>query len=115
MSETMPERMHEDQDSQDNQNGNGSCHSSALNTDELRQKAMEMSEKFSKRIDNAMGSTAESLDKTANKMHELAGLLKQKNVDSLKEDVTEIAKKHPVKTLIGAMFLGIILGKLVSR
>lgn len=83
--------------------------------EELRQKAMEMQEQLSENLDNLMSSTAENLDKAADKMHETAEFFRERNTDTLKEDLSKVVKKNPAKALGGAMLIGFLIGKILFR
>ncbi len=81
----------------------------------IKQKAQETEELISENINDLLDSTAKTLDKTAAKMHQSADFLKSKNVNVITNDLTSIIKKNPIKSLIGALFLGGLTGKIFFR
>ena len=83
--------------------------------EDFRQKAIEMQEQLSENLDNLMSSTAENLDKAAEKMHETAEFFRERNADTLKEDLSHAVKKNPAKALGGAMLVGFLIGKIIFR
>ncbi|OGH96964.1 MAG: hypothetical protein A2287_05880 [Candidatus Melainabacteria bacterium RIFOXYA12_FULL_32_12] len=83
--------------------------------EEMRKKMEEMQEKITHGIDRTVCMTAEGLDKAAEKMQQTASFFRSKTTDSLKEDLSNAAKKYPGKTLAGAVFFGFILGRILSR
>lgn len=85
------------------------------NAEDLRQKANEVQEKVTQSINVAMKSAADSLDATANKMHDASNFFRDKNVDSLKEDFSGLVKKYPSQTVAGAVIFGFLFGKMLSR
>lgn len=82
---------------------------------EIKKKAADAQEKVVKSLNNAMSSAAEGLDVTANKIHDASKFFKEKNVDSIKEDIAGLIKKYPAQTLLGALFFGFIFGKVLSK
>jgi len=84
-------------------------------TEEMKQRMSEIQDKIIEGINSAMSSTAEHLDKAADKIHETAGFFRNKNTDSLKDDVSNLTRKYPTYTLLGAAFLGFIFGRAISR
>lgn len=84
-------------------------------TEEMEQKAKEMQEKVRNGINNAMTSAAEKLDQAAENMHKTAIFFRDKNADTIKDDISGLVKKHPGKTLAVAVVLGFFAGKIISR
>lgn len=78
-------------------------------------KIPEIQDKVVDSINKAMSTTAESLDKTADNIHKTAQFFKDKNAETIREDVATVIKKHPGKSLVGAALLGLIIGKIFSR
>ena len=74
-----------------------------------------MQEKVVDGINKAMTVTAERLDQTADKMHQTARFFRTKNADTMKDEASNLAKKYPTHTLIGAMILGFLFGRALSR
>ena len=83
--------------------------------EQIKQKACELEEQVSSNINDLMGTTAEKLDKAAEKMHSTAEFFRNNNVSKIKEDVTHVVKKNPVKSLIGAIALGFLVGKIILK
>lgn len=83
--------------------------------EEFRQRAQEMEEQISENLDNLMNTTAESLDKAANKMHETAEFFREKNMNTIKEDFSHAVKKNPAVTLGGALLVGFLIGKIIFK
>jgi len=90
-------------------------HQAHHKAEELQQKASEVQEKVVQSINMAMNSAADSLDVTANKMHDASKFFRDKNVDSIKEDFSGFIKKYPAQTLAGALIFGFLFGKVISR
>ncbi|MDD3012651.1 MAG: hypothetical protein PHC34_03000 [Candidatus Gastranaerophilales bacterium] len=90
-------------------------HQAHHQAEELQQKASEVQEKVAQSINMAMNSAADSLDVTANKMQEASKFFRDKNVDSIKDDVSGFIKKYPGQTLAGALIFGFLFGKVLSR
>jgi len=84
-------------------------------TEEIKKKAMEMEHQVSENIDGFMNNTAEKLDKAAEKIHEAASFFRQNKTDKLKKDFACNIKKNPGKSLLGAIILGFIAGKIIFR
>lgn len=82
---------------------------------EIRAKAAETQEKVVNSINMAMNSAAEGLDVTASKIHDASKFFKEKNVDSIKEDLSGLIKKYPAQTLAGALLFGFLFGKVLSK
>jgi TolA-binding protein len=82
---------------------------------DINEKAAEMQEKVVQSINTAMNSAAESLDATANKMHEASKFFRNKNVDTIKGDLSDFIRKYPGQTLAGALIFGFLFGKVLSR
>jgi len=83
--------------------------------EELRKKTLEMEEQVAENLNNLMSSTAENLDKAAEKMHETAEFFRERNVDAMKEDLSHAVKKNPAKALGGALLIGFLIGKILFR
>lgn len=83
--------------------------------EDLRKKTQEMEEQVEENLNNIMSSTAENLEKVAEKMHETAKFFKDRNVDTLKDDFSHIVKKNPVKALGGALLIGFLAGKIIFK
>ena len=83
--------------------------------EELKQKSIEMQEKIKQGINSAMSSAAENLEKTADTIHKTAGFFREKNADTLGNDVSSLVKKYPGATLAGAIVLGFLFGKVLSK
>jgi len=98
-----------------NENENQNVQSEAETEEELKQKVLEIQGMVSDGINKTMTSTAEYLDKTADKFRTTASFFRNKNADSLKGDVTEFTKKYPAQTLIGAIVIGFLFGKIISK
>lgn len=75
----------------------------------------EIQEKVKQGVDNAMNSTAEGLEMTADKLRRAADFLKGKNTETLKQDITHAVKKYPVRAMAVGLLLGFIFGKVISR
>ena len=99
----------EEQKQEEKQNGQES------QKEEMRRKMEEMQEKITYGIDRAMCTTAEGLDKAAEKMQTTAKFFRGKTTDNLKEDLTKVTKKYPGQALAGAVFLGFLFGRMLSR
>jgi len=83
--------------------------------EEIQQKASEVQEKVVQSINTAMNSAADSLDVTANKMQEASKFFRDRNVDSIKDDISGFIKKYPGQTLAGAVIFGFLFGKVLSK
>ncbi len=83
--------------------------------DELMKKTFDMQEQMTENLNNMMNTTAENLDKAAEKMHETAEFFREKNMDSVKEDFSEVVKKNPAKALGGALLVGFLIGKIIFK
>ena len=83
--------------------------------EELRKKAQEMEEQVTENLNNLMSSTAENLDKAAEKMHETAAFFRERNMESVKEDFSHVIKKNPLQTIGGALFVGFLIGKTIFK
>lgn len=81
----------------------------------LNQKLLEFQNKVSCGINKTMSSTAECLDKTAEKFHKTAAFFRKKNADSIKSEVSEITKKYPAHIMVGAIIIGFLVGKVISK
>lgn len=84
-------------------------------SEELRKKALEMQEQVTENLNNLMESTAENLDKAAEKMHETAEFFREKNMDTMKDDLSKVVKKNPTKAIGGALLIGFLIGKILFR
>jgi len=83
--------------------------------EELRKKTLEMEEQVSENLNNLMSSTAENLDKAAEKMHETAEFFRERKIDTIKEDFSHVVKKNPAKALGGALIVGFLIGKILFK
>ncbi len=83
--------------------------------EEISEKIFDMQDKMVGNFNNAMSGTAQKLDSTADKLHQTAKFIRNKNVNTLKSDITNIIEKHPGKSA-GIIFLfGFLIGKVLSR
>jgi|GEM_PF-2704160 len=83
--------------------------------EELKNKVTDIQEKLSQHINMAMKSAADNLDITADKMHEASNFFRDRNVDTLRDDVSGFIKRYPTQTLAGALIFGFLFGKVLSR
>lgn len=83
--------------------------------EQMKKNAAEMQEKVIQGVNKAMNSAAENLDKAADRMHEASRFFRDKNADSIRDDVKGLVKKHPTQTLAGAVILGFLFGRILSR
>jgi len=83
--------------------------------EDLRKKTQEMEEQVAENLNNIMSSTAENLDKAAEKMHETAEFFRERNMDTIKKDISHVVKKNPAKAFGGALLIGFIIGKILFR
>jgi ElaB/YqjD/DUF883 family membrane-anchored ribosome-binding protein len=74
-----------------------------------------MEEQVTENLNNLMSSTAENLDKAAEKMHETAEFFRERNINTIKEDFSGVIKKNPAKTLGGALLIGFLIGKIIFK
>ena len=81
----------------------------------LKQRACEIEQQVSTNINELMSNTAEKLDKAAEKMHTTAAFFRNNNVSKMKEDVSTIVRKNPGRSLLGAIAIGFLLGKVLFR
>ncbi len=83
--------------------------------EQFKQKASEVEEQVSVNLNEFMGTTAEKLDKAAEKLHTTAEFFRSNNVNKIKEDTSCMVRKNPGKSLIGAIFLGFLIGKIIFK
>ncbi len=83
--------------------------------EELKRRACEIESQVSENINELMATTAEKLDRTAEKMHNTAEFFRSNNVSKIKEDVSTVVRKNPGKSLLGAIALGFLIGKIILR
>lgn len=83
--------------------------------EELKQRACEVEAQVSQNINELMATTAEKLDKAAEKMHNTAEFFRANNVTKIKEDVSTVVRKNPGKSLLGAIAIGFLVGKILFR
>lgn len=83
--------------------------------DQMKKNAEEMHEKVIHGVNKAMCSAAENLDKAADRMHEASRFFRDKNADTIRDDVKGLVKKHPAQTVAGAVILGFLFGRILSR
>lgn len=83
--------------------------------EELKKKACEVEAQVSENINELMVTTAEKLDKAAEKMHSTAEFFRNNNVSKIKEDVTVVIRKNPAKSILAAIGIGFLVGKIILR
>ena len=83
--------------------------------EQFKKKACEMEEQVSANINDLMANTAERLDQAADKMKSTAEFFRNKNVNIIKEDVSTIVRKNPGKSLLGAIAIGFLVGKILFK
>ena len=74
-----------------------------------------MEEQVTENLNTIMNSTAENLDKAADKMHETAEFFRERNINTIKKDFSHVVKKNPAKTIGGALLIGFLIGKILFR
>jgi len=72
-------------------------------------------EKIREGINKALSNTAEKLDQTAETLQKTAAFFREKDADSLKDDMANMVKKYPGHALIGVLAFGFVLGRLIAR
>lgn len=82
---------------------------------EMKSKMVELQETVESNLDKAMFATADGLETTAKKMNETAEILREKNAQTLKAEASEAVRKYPAYTVLGAIFAGFVIGKILSR
>jgi len=97
------------------QNNNEIQDNIAERAEELKKRACEIEEQVSANINELMGTTAEKLDKAAEKMHNTAEFFRHNNVSKVKEDMSSVVRKNPGRSLLGALALGFLVGKILFR
>ncbi|MEI7473860.1 MAG: hypothetical protein WCK67_03700 [bacterium] len=84
-------------------------------TESMKTRISEVQGKVEENINKAMVVTADSLENTAKKFNGTAEVLREKNAQTIKNDVSELVKKYPAYTFVGAMVIGFIFGKMLSK
>ncbi|OGI01372.1 MAG: hypothetical protein A2Y25_02645 [Candidatus Melainabacteria bacterium GWF2_37_15] len=83
--------------------------------EQFKKKACEMEEQVSANINDLMVNTADRLDQAADKMKSTAEFFRNKNVNTIKEDVSVMVRNNPGKSLLGAIAIGFLVGKILFR
>lgn len=83
--------------------------------EEFKLRAQEMEEQLTENLNNIMNSTAENLDKAAEKMHDTAEFFRSKNMNTIKTDLSHYVRKNPIQFFGGALIAGFLVGKILFR
>ena len=83
--------------------------------EEIGKRLSEMQEKMIYGINQALNTTAEKLDNSAESMHKTAEFFREKDADSLKQDLNGFVKKHPGQTLLAALVVGFLFSKVINN
>jgi hypothetical protein len=108
-------------------------------TSKVKEKAGQMADKVSDTVDKTRDQAAAGLDRAASALHDnaeeipggpkvvnvahsiadgmesAAQYLREANFEEMKEGLLETCRKYPAQTLIGALAVGFLLGRVVRR
>ena len=108
-------------------------------TSKVKEKAGQMADKVSDTVDKTRDSAAEGLDRAASTLHDkaedmpggpkvvsvthtvadgmesAAQYLRDANFDDMKDSLLETCRKYPAQTLLGALAVGFLVGRVVRR
>lgn len=83
-------------------------------TEVLEKRIEDIRNNCMQKIDRAMDVAAEKLDKTADKIHSTAHLLRENNSEKLKNDASDYIKNNPKKVAIGALIVGFLISRILK-
>jgi hypothetical protein len=86
-----------------------------INLENMNEKMKHLYCKVRQGVNDAFGITADKLDDAADKFHDTAEILREKDIRTLKHDVKNMVKNYPAVSLLAAAFVGLIFGKIISK
>jgi hypothetical protein len=84
-------------------------------TEQIKQKASEIQEAVARSFDDFLSVSAEKLDQASEKIHNAAEFFRSKNAEKMQEDFSYIVRKNPIKSIVGGIILGFLIGRAILR
>lgn len=86
-----------------------------INFENINIKMKDIYDKIRQNLDNAFGTAADKLEVAAGGFHDTAEILREKDIQTLKETVKKTVKKHPMLSIGIAASLGFIFGRILNK